>query len=205
MNNTDGPIDVEKTFHFTPQLREHIHRHCRDSRCNPSAQIGNSTLSLCTLSLGTAPQRSPWVFSQDSVGANESALPYRFIDKKIVCSQKNVKWHQNGQVHHLVWKWSREIQLLSVETKSSLAYPGKLHTWWGSRGRSSVQQFGPTWRRTSRWYWGCHKHAPRGHAGCHSHNPCNCGGLQHRACGNWPHRRRFHAFPTCHVAMLPSL
>jgi hypothetical protein len=39
VNITDGPTDVEMKLLFTPHPRKQIHRHRRDSRRNPSAQI----------------------------------------------------------------------------------------------------------------------------------------------------------------------
>lgn len=135
------------------------------------------------LCLCVPPRWGPWVLSQDSLGAISRPSPADSSTRKeIICSEENVEGHQNGLVRHLVWKWSHQLQALFMETQSSLAHPGKLHMWWGSHGRNRVQRFGPTWRRTSHWYWERHKRAPLGHAGSHSRKSCNCCGLQHRVC-----------------------
>lgn len=106
-------------------------------------------LSPCTMS-SIYPQKMKFMGVK-----SESVLPADPLTAK-----SSIQSTKNELViirHHPVGKWGRQNQLLSVGTKSSLAHPEKLHSWWCSSG-GSVQQFGPTWYRTTRWVYGCRRH-----------------------------------------------
>jgi hypothetical protein len=100
--------------------------------------------SLYTMSLCTLRKTSPWVLNQDSVEANYLVFLCWSIDQDIVCPEKCKQWNKNGLVHHLVGKRCPKLQLLSVGAQSSLAHPGKLHSWLWSCGWRRIMQFSPT-------------------------------------------------------------
>jgi hypothetical protein len=87
-----------------------------------------------------------------------------------------------------------------------------LYSWLFSRWRGRVQQFCPTWFRTTHWPWGCREHDPLGHMCPHCPRSCNYGCLQHHECVKgvliWDNITEwlcFHAVLTCHGAVLPSI
>jgi hypothetical protein len=97
--------------------------------------------------------------------------------------------HQPGNhlVHHLVRKWDH--QLLCVGTQSFLAYPGKLHLWWYTRGRRA-QQFILTC---------CCKHAPLGQWVLTATNPTIVA-VSNNVSVKWPHQRKEFSGDNCHCS-----
>jgi hypothetical protein len=179
VSSIDGPTDVKTKFHSP---------HSRDNMYTCTAAIDAVILQLKLERYSTlfavhdvfdaAPKEEVHeCWRQDSV-----ASPTDPLTRKSFFQSSTYSGYQNGLVHHLVGRHGRQLQLLSVGTRSALAYAGKLHSW----------------RRTTRWPWGFREHA--------APNPAIVGVYKCH-----PRRRHdwmtpaFMQVPTCRGAVLPSL